>query len=300
MRSVGARDAASRRSPGRASGTGSPSGLPVLGVESYGASVGGRRAPCARRERTRLRHRRRGVAQARSPASKVDQPGNVIRRPTTSAVVPDAVEIERRRADGRRRRSPARARSRASDEAHPRRADSDRRRAASSAKARPELRIAVDQRQRARGELPARRDLRLLARVAPLRQREDRERGRQRKARPARRMRGSRAGGGVAATPRARGQPRVPRRDGSSTRARRRRARRGRSPSGRPRRCAGCGGSRASPRPAGSPPRDAPANSARSDASCAIFVPDGVTRWSKRRAAISRCSGVSASIARSR
>ena len=44
----------------------------------------------------------------------------------------------------------------------------------------------------------------------------------------------------------------------------------------------------------------APANSARSDASCAIFIPDGVTRWSKRRAAISRCSGVSASIARSR
>ena len=45
---------------------------------------------------------------------------------------------------------------------------------------------------------------------------------------------------------------------------------------------------------------DAPANSVRSDASCAIFVPDGVTRWSKSRAAISCCSGSSASIARSR
>ena len=35
----------------------------------------------------------------------------------------------------------------------------------------------------------------------------------------------------------------------------------------------------------------APANSARSEASCAIFVPDGVTRWSKSRAAISRWAG---------
>ena len=35
-----------------------------------------------------------------------------------------------------------------------------------------------------------------------------------------------------------------------------------------------------------------PANSARSDASCAIFVPDGVTRWSKSRAAIVPLRGV--------
>ena len=38
-------------------------------------------------------------------------------------------------------------------------------------------------------------------------------------------------------------------------------------------------------------PAEAPANSARSDASCAIFVPDGVTRWSKSRAAIVAAAG---------
>ena len=42
------------------------------------------------------------------------------------------------------------------------------------------------------------------------------------------------------------------------------------------------------------------ANCARSDVSCAIFMPEGVTRCSKSNAATSRCPGVSASIARSR
>src|SRR5687767_359647 len=44
-------------------------------------------------------------------------------------------------------------------------------------KCQPELRVGVQQRQRTRDELPALRNPRLLARVAPLREREDRERG---------------------------------------------------------------------------------------------------------------------------
>ena len=111
-----------------------------------------------------------------------------------------------------------------------------------------ELRVAPQQRQRARDQLPALRDPRLLARVAPLGEREDGERG----------------GGERKADERAEGeeakptmpaacfvasalQPPVPPRGGSSSRARRRRGRRGRSPTDRTRPSAGCGGSRASP-----------------------------------------------------
>ena len=86
---------------------------------------------------------------------------------------------------------------------------------------------------------------------------------------------------------------RAPRRAGSSSRARRRRARRGRSPSGR---LSSVRRMRWFARVADDrpdlAPRARPRTAARSEASCAIFVPDGVTRWSKRRAAISRCSGV--------
>ena len=239
------------------------------------ASGRGRRGHCGRPGRTPLRCRRPGVTTLRR--RRVGRSGGPrCRRRRPARAIPCG-RAPGRRGDDRRRRSHARGRPRAHRAGRLPPEASDRRappRLRAPARA-PDRHPAATERWRPTGR-PSRHALDRARRCAGEREDGERGGGGQRneraegeEAKPTMPSACFGAGALHAAPCLVAG---LPAQDGS------RPGRRGRSPTDPTRPCGGSDVARASRRPTRPPSCDAPAKVARSDISCAIFVPDGVTR----------------------